>query len=281
MSWLGKVLGGTVGFMMGGPLGAVLGTAVGHQIDKGRDVPEPPMFQPGDRQRVQMAFFTATFSVMGHIAKADGYVSKEEIKLATSVMNRMELSDTLRQTAIKLFTEGKSATFPLNNVLAQFRKECHGRTQLIRMFIEIEMQIAFADGGLKASEERLLLHICQRLGFSRLEYQRVKLTLQAHHRFAGDGGWSGQQKRKRFTSAPNRPALSDAYAVLGVKPTANDAEIKRAYRRLISQHHPDKLVAKGLPEEMMKIANEKTHQIRKAYDQIQNSRGKNKGRRST
>jgi len=274
MSWLGKLFGGTFGFLTGGPLGAILGAALGHQFDQGMEGIEEDHgkdgFQPGSQHRVQMAFFTATFSVMGHIAKADGKVSLEEIEMAKVVMTNMELSEDLRQTAQKLFNEGKSSSFPLDDAVEQLRVECHRRSTLIRMFIEIQLQVAYADGMLDSSEERLLLHICDRLNFSRLQYQGLKSILEAQQRF---GGGYEEFKNKRSVRSV-QPSLEDAYGVLGLRASDTDAEVKRAYRRLISQHHPDKLVAKGLPEEMMKLATEKTQKIRKAYEMIQKSRAK-------
>lgn len=266
MSWLGKIIGGTFGFMMGGPLGAVLGAALGHQFDKGLTGLDNIRLNAGDQHRVQTAFFTATFSVMGHIAKADGQVSKDEIELARAVMARMELDETLKKTAINLFNEGKKADFPLDPALEQFRKECHRRSTLIQMFIEIQLQAAYADGELHAAEESLLLHICERLGFSKYEFQRLKTLIEAQQRFSSSWQQSHPQSRG--------PTLEDAYRSLGVDKSASDAEIKKAYRRLMSQHHPDKLVAKGLPEEMMKIATEKTQEIRKAYETIREARKK-------
>lgn len=258
MSWLGKVVGGAFGFLMGGPLGAILGASVGHQFDEGlQGIDAEEELNPGDQHRVQMAFFTATFSVMGHIAKADGRVTPDEINLAKRVMDELALSGDMRKTAINLFDQGKSTNFPLNDVLDQFRRECHRRTHLIRMFLELQIQAAYADGKLDKAEERVLHVICEHLGFSRFEYERIKLQFQAQQRFYG---YSQQQQ------ASNK--LDDAYAVLGLENTATDAEVKKAYRRLISQHHPDKLVAKGLPEEMMVIAKEKTQKIRKAYETI-------------
>lgn len=272
MSWLGKLFGGTFGFLMGGPLGAILGTALGHHFDQGmeginRD--EQSKFQPGEQHRIQMAFFTATFSVMGHVAKADGKVSQEEIELANTLMTNMELSGKMRETAQKLFAEGKSSRFPLDEALEQFRVECHRRSTLIRMFIEIQLQAAYADGVLDPAEESLLLHICGRLNISRFEYTRLKTILQAQQRFSETGY---DNFRQRTQTKPTKPNVGDAYAVLGLKSSASDTEVKRAYRRLISQHHPDKLVAKGLPEEMMKLATEKTQKIRKAYELIQTNR---------
>jgi len=265
MSWLGKVIGGAFGFLMGGPLGAILGAAVGHHFD--REFAESGQlgadFEPGAQHRVQMAFFSATFSVMGHVAKSDGRVTEAEIDLARSVMNRMELSDALRRTAVRLFNEGKRADFPLADVLSQFRRECQRRYSLIRMFVEIQLEAALADGALQAAEEYLLLHICDQLRFSRFEFHAIKMALEAQMRVAG-GPWRQDGRAARVRR--EEPALEDAYAALGVKPSTSDVEIKRAYRRMMSQHHPDKLVANGLPEEMMKLATEKAQQIRKAYE---------------
>ena len=263
MSWFTTVVGGAFGFLFGGPLGAILGASVGHQFGKGFTGLEAEALNPGDQQRVQMAFFTATFSVLGHIAKADGHVSPEEISLADRVMKEMALTSNMRAMAIDLFQRGKRADFPLDDVLNQFYKECHRRTDLIRMFLEIQLQEAFADGILSFSEERLLLHICGRLRISRFDYERLKIQLQAQQRF---------QRRSSYSrKTPQKTSLQDAYSALGLTPNASKAEVKNAYRRLMSQNHPDKLVAKGLPEEMMRLAKEKTQKISKAYETIQKS----------
>jgi DnaJ like chaperone protein len=262
MSWFSTVVGGAFGFLLGGPLGAILGASVGHQFGKGlTGIEAGETLNPGDQHRVQMAFFTATFSVMGHIAKADGRVSPEEISLANRVMNEMALTSDMRATAINLFQQGKQADFPLDDVLAQFHKECHRRTDLLRMFLEIQLQEAFADGILAASEERLLLHICSQLRISRFDYNRLKIQLQAQQRFQG--------RSSHTKNTPQKTSIQDAYGVLGLTPSASKAEVKKAYRRLMSQNHPDKLVAKGLPEEMMRLAKEKTQKISKAYETIQ------------
>ena len=268
MSWWGKVVGGAFGFMAGGPLGALLGAALGHNLDKGlKGLGKREELGPGDRERVQTAFFTATFSVMGHVAKVDGQVSADEIALAQSVMNEMELAPNLRQTAMRLFTEGKSADFPLDDVLDQFKQECHRRNTLLQMFVEIQIQAAYADGQLAQVEEELLLHICSRLGISKFIYRRLEQMICAERGFNGG-------RRRQGTPAAQPPALSlkDAYAILNVSPDTNDSDVKKAYRRLLSQHHPDKLVAKGLPEEMMKMATRKTHDIRKAYEKVKETR---------
>lgn len=267
MSWLGKFLGGAFGFLLGGPLGAILGASVGHHFDVGIAANDrDERLGSGDQRRVQMAFFTATFSIMGHLAKADGRVSPAEINLAKQVMDNMKLTPNMRETAINLFQQGKSLDFPLEDALTQFRVECHRRTSLMRMFLEIQIQAALADGDLNASEDRLLLNICHHLGIARFEYERIKLQLMAQQRFYrySTGG--------QYQPARDHNKLADAYAVLGVRSSASDSDIKQAYRKLISQHHPDKLVAKGLPEEMMTLAKEKTQQIRKAYETITEAR---------
>ncbi len=260
MSWWGKLVGGTFGFMMGGPLGAVLGAALGHSFDKGLSN-LPGGFTPGQQERIQTAFFTATFSVMGAVAKADGRVTQQEIQLAQALMSQMGLHGEMRRTAQRLFSEGKGADFPLDDVLQQFRKECHGRKTLVRMFIEIQLQAAYADGHLDKAEEQLLLHICDQLGFSVAEFRALERMLQSQRHYTGADA-----------AQAAGPSVEDAYGILGVQSDATDAEVKKAYRRLISQHHPDKLVSKGLPEEMMKVASHKTHEIKQAYDRIKESR---------
>lgn len=265
MSWLGKFFGGAFGFLMGGPLGAILGAAVGHQFDTGMEKMDRGGFNPGDLHRIQMAFFTATFSIMGRVSKADGQVTREEIDLAKRVMDEMRLSGEMRQAAIKLFQQGKDSGFPLDDALNQFRIECHRRTNLLRMFLEIQIQAALADGAIDSEEETMLLHICGRLGISRFDYERIKLQIQAQQRFYN----SGYQQQYRQAARQEKNHLEDAYGVLGLTSSSSEKEVKRAYRRLMSQHHPDKLVAKGLPEEMMTIAKEKTQRIRKAYETIQ------------
>ncbi len=256
MAWWGTLLGGTLGYMFGGPLGALLGAALGRNFDRGITLTdEDAAASLGQQQRVQAAFFTATFSVMGYIAKADGRVTQDEIATAESIMAQMRLDKTQRKAAIRLFNEGKQADFPLNDVLAQFRRECHRRRNLLQMFIEIQIATAMADGTLHTAERAAIAAIGAKLGFNQHDIE---------HLFSlGSGGSSGDS---------GRGSLEQAYAMLDVGPDATDAEIKKAYRRLMSQHHPDKLIAKGLPEEMIKLANEKTGQIRAAYEQVMDAR---------
>ena len=265
MGWWGKIVGGAVGFMAGGPIGAVLGAALGHRLDKGVERGEGGFsevnFGGSSQERIQSVFFTTTFSVMGRIAKADGRVSKAEIDHATRVMERMELTPEMRKTAMNLFEEGKKEDFPLDSVIGQFRKECQRRRNLMQMFLEIEFQAAYADGELSESEAVLLRRIGEMLGFSAIELQAI-----GNRAKVGSGNFRGRAGAGSRQSSQSQ--LEDAYTLLGLPQTASFAEVKKSYRRLMSQHHPDKLVSKGLPEEMIRVAQEKTAEIRKAYEVI-------------
>ena len=276
MAWWGKIVGGAFGLVLGGPLGAVLGAVLGHRFDQGMaSLPDASVgWDPGDQERVQTAFFTATFAIMGHVAKADGRVSTDEIRMAEAVMEEMDLNAAQRRAAIGLFDQGKDATFSLDSMLEQFRRECHGRSTLMRLFLEIQLQAAYADGRCDASEDRVLRHICGQLGFSEFDYLRLRRMIEAQMGLHSERQGQRRQQRGAHRAPKQRaPSIADAYAVLGIEAGATDAEVKKAYRRLRSQHHPDKLVAKGLPEEMMKLAAHKTIEIRQAYEQIKQARG--------
>lgn len=271
MSWWGKVFGGTFGYVLGGPIGALLGAAVGHQFDRGLEIALQKQGGAdafaGDKERVQTVFFTTVFSVMGHLAKIDGRVSEDEIAMARTVMEQMRLDEQQKQFAIDLFQRGKQAEFPLDEILNQFRRECSRRRNLLQMFIEILLHAAYADGVLHQQEKRLLSHICQQLGFSPAEFHMLDNMVRAQRAFHEEAFQQGH----RYQQPPPKPRadrLNEAYAMLGVTASTSDSEIKRAYRRLMSQHHPDKLVAKGLPEEMLKMATQKTQEIKAAYETI-------------
>lgn len=264
MSWWGLLLGGAFGFLLGGPIGALLGAALGQGF--GRTVGALGTGESGGSrlERVQLAFFAAVFGVMGHVAKADGRVTPEEIALANEVMDRLGLDARQRAAARALFNEGRRPEFPLDDVLDQLRLECGRARNVIRMFVEIQVQAAAADRRIDSEEGRILLHVAMRLGFSRADYLEIErlITSGIHAGADADSGMS----------------LEDAYATLGASPDASDAEIKRHYRRQMSRHHPDKLASKGLPEEMMRAATERTQQIRAAWDTVRKSRAGAPGR---
>ena len=142
MSWWGKVVGGTFGFMLGGPLGALMGASLGNYFDGGIEgAKRGPALGLGDTERVQSVFFTTTFALMGYIAKSDGKVTADEIALTEQVIRQMHLGSVQRKVAIKLFNEGKKDGFPVREVLAQFKRECYRRRNLIQMFLSIRTSI--------------------------------------------------------------------------------------------------------------------------------------------
>lgn len=259
MSLLKAVIGGAVGFMVGGPLGAIVGATVAHQL--GNDA--TPDSHADNSSQAQMAFFVASFSVMAHVAKVNGRVCPEAISYANRVITEMNLDASLRATAIDLFNQGKRVDFQLNHVLAEFHRECRQRQDLIHRFVEVQLQTATVDGTLTSKEDALLWHICAQLRVSRFHYQRVKIQLLSQQYF--------YQQQARSPQVRSASSLAEAYKILGLTPAANQTEVKQAYRRLMSQNHPDKLAAKGLSEATMLRAKEKTQQISKAYQTIQKS----------
>lgn len=281
MNWWGKIVGGAFGFSVMGPLGVLLGSAIGHMFDQGIDSLDKDAWTTGNTERVQTAFFTATFSIMGYLAKVDGQVSKDEINMAGHVMDQMQLNPDQRKAAIQLFNQGKNPGFPIDEVLDQFKIECARRSALIQMFIEIQIMTVLADGVYHPEEEAALKSVAEHMGYNAYELKAVMTRVQAAYAWAHEeqpdftqdssysSGSSGQSNRR--TSSHSE--LDYAYSILGVSREASDDEIKKAFRRLMSQHHPDKLVSKGLPEEMMEIAKKKAQEITRAYDTIKKARG--------
>ena len=269
MRWWGKILGGILGYALSETLlGVLIGAFLGHMFDRNVSSKKGGgfTFDPGKQERRQNVFFDTTFSVLGHISKSDGRVSQEEIALAERVMQQMRLSKEQRVAAIELFNQGKQADFDLDQALREFRESIGGKITLIQMFIEIQLQAVYADGTKSSSEARILQKICQALGYPEVLLAQLESMLFASQR-------SRQSYQTNEAYASSSTALEDAYKIIGVSETASDAEVKKAYRKLMSQNHPDKLIAKGLPEEMIEIATNKTQEIQKAYDLIEKSRG--------
>ena len=271
-SWGGKLIVGLLGMLIGGPIGLAIGVLIGHFLDRGVERvqsfnPFRP-YRPGEREEVQEALFSAGFSIMGHLAKADGRVSEQEIGQAEAIMSRMQLNDEQRRRAQEAFRQGKDDDFPLDRTVAEFRQRIRRRRHLVVVFLELLLQTALADGELHAEEERILFRVAAGLGVPESQFRQILNMVLAQARFggAGTGGAGG-------AAGTSRPSLSEAYQVLGVSEEASDQEVKKAYRRLMSEHHPDKLAARGVPDEMIRVSTEKTAEISKAYDMIKEARG--------
>ena len=256
MRWIGKAVGGALGLLVGSYPGMLLGALLGHQFDQGLGDGAS-----GTALRARQIFFEVTFEVMGHIAKIDGRVSEEEIQTARRIMHAMHLTPDQVKQAIDHFTAGKRAEFPMRQRLNDLTSGIGRRSGLARAFVEIQVQAAIGAGEIAQSKRGLLWLVARTLGLNRVELAQIESMLRQRH----GGGAAG---------APgNDVDLSAAYRTLGVAESASDKEVKVAYRRLMNQHHPDKLVSKGLPESMTAVAEERTREIRAAYDRIKRERG--------
>lgn len=251
MQWIGKGIGGLLGAFVAGPVGSLLGVLVGHQWDQAK--------RGGSAREISRLFFETTFEVMGQVAKVDGRVSEDEVRVARRIMQGMRLTDTQVQAAIERFTLGKSRDYPLESRLGALAAQIRGRADLARAFVQIQLQAAIGAGDVGAEKRQALWRVASALGVSRAELAQIEAIVRGFER----GGAAAQ-------SAQN---LEAAYRVLGVTPQASNEEVKTAYRRLMNQHHPDKLVARGLPESMIGVAEQKTHEVRAAYEKIKTQRG--------
>ena len=262
MNWIGKILGAFFGFLFLGPLGLFLGLIIGHFFDKAL---AKNWSSFGTGHGVQQAFFDATFTVMGYVAKADGHVSEREIQIARLMMKRLGLQDERKHAAMRQFNKGKQSDFQLDPALDQLRQHCRHQ-HLLRLFIELQVQIAYADGTPSADVKQILQHINQRLGLGAIDFSHVESMLY--------GQWRQQQSHQHQQSYYQQPraSINEAYTILGITEDASAPEIKKAYRRKMNENHPDKLIAKGLPKEMIELATEKTQQIKAAYEQIKKAR---------
>jgi DnaJ like chaperone protein len=272
LSWWGKLLGGTFGFMIAGPAGALLGTLFGHNFDKSVGRLWGFRSQADEAEGLQVAFFNTTFGVMGCLAKVDGRVSEREIAFAQAMMIHLNLTPEQKKTAMQLFREGKQPAFPLDQVLDEFRRLCRFHSNLVYQFVDIQLNMAYADGPPNASERNLLMHICDYLGFPHWQFETLEAVLRGRH--SRQGYWQGGSRESgQERSSSKTMTVDEAYAILAVKREASDDEIKMAYRRLLNRYHPDKLAAKGLSTEAMERANEQTRQVKAAYDRLKQARG--------
>lgn len=283
MQFIGKIIGFILGYkFLGGFFGGLLGLIIGHWGDKKLyELGSVSSGVFGKALTRQSLFMQTTFAVLGHISKAKGRVTENDIQLARQLMANMKLDANNQQLAQKAFNLGKEANFPLRQVMQEFREACGQRRDLLRFFVEVQMQAALQDGNLDGNEQQILFTIAETLGMSRLQFEQMIAMVAAAQRFRSgyyhyEQGSSQQGQYQGNYGGYQRssgPSLKDAYSVLGVSESDDQTTVKRAYRKLMNEHHPDKLVAKGLPPEMMEVAKEKAQQIQAAYDLICKSKG--------
>ncbi|GAB3343742.1 MULTISPECIES: co-chaperone DjlA [Chromohalobacter] len=252
------LIGAGLGFMFGKLPGLIIGALLGYWVARRlvRRVVISKLSQ------MQGQFLDSTFAVMGCVCKADGHVSGDELRVVEALFERLRLNEEQRERAKAAFERGKADDFDLDAELATVRRVTGGQRALLQVFLQVQLSAIAADGELHPAEHDMLLRVARGLGCSEAEIEQIEAMLRGGQQQAGGGATSQQ-------------ALTDAYRVLGVESDASDAELKRAYRRLMSQNHPDKLAGKGLPESMREMAETRTQEISNAYDLIKKSREAN------
>lgn len=281
MSIYGKIIGALLGLVFLKLPGLIIGLFVGHMFDisYAKDFSNrggfARFFSSREGIQSQAVFFHALFSSLGHICKADGKVTPDEIAIASALMANMNLrGDTLRE-AQQAFRDGKEKDFKLSPMLDDFKLHCHGRRDILQMFLEILISAACADGRISEQELKVLEKVARSLRFSQKDLHFLISTFEAGQRFTSSGRQrrnAGGHYNKRETTYSSTHSLQDAYKILGVSHTNDDKTIKRAYKKQMSQHHPDKLSAKGLPKEALELAKSKTQNIQAAYELIKQRR---------
>lgn len=214
----------------------------------------------------QTVFFETVFTLMGKLAKADGHVSETEIKHVENFMTQLKMSTDNRKQAIQYFSTGKQNDFDIKPLIGRFNQVNADSKNMRQILMVYLVRVAIADGQMHEAESTLLRDIALQLGYSEQAFAQLLAMLQGQDQFAGGQYHSGAGGASANYTSPN--ALDAAYQALGVDKSATDAEIKKAYRRLIREYHPDKLTGQGLPEEMILEATERTKEIQAAYDLI-------------
>jgi DnaJ like chaperone protein len=254
----GKLLGVLLGWVLfRNLLGAALGFALGHAWDEGWLRPSPPAMAGGE-------VIEPLFALAGSVAKANGRVSEAEIGATERLMQRMRLDPDQRQRAISSFNRGKHEQFDLDAAAIALRDWNVRRGDQRLIALEVLAEIGAADGALAAAAEARLARIARIL---QVPGAALEWVLRRYRDRGAAGARAGTGRAPVRTSGP------DPYVVLGVEASATDGEVRRAYRRLIAKHHPDKLQSRGASPEMIRVAEERAREINAAYEQLRSLRG--------
>jgi DnaJ like chaperone protein len=266
MSWKGMFFGALAGFLITQRVwGAVIGAVVGHMFDQSLNIGSSGAANGSSSLSISEEFFRSTFELMGHVAKSDGRVTEAEIDAARQLMQELKLGPLETNMAIECFRTGKSSAYNAELGVERLREACGQRYDLLRAFVELQLRAALAGNGISPPARSILMRVAERLGMSGLEFAYMEASLRARRRNDGPGGAG------RPTTGAG--SLAQCYAELEIDSKTTDQEVTKAYRRQMSRHHPDKLVANGLPESMAQMAKEKTQRIQEAYEGIRAARG--------
>jgi DnaJ like chaperone protein len=251
MGIIGKIVGGTIGFALGGPLGAVFGAVFGHAFDSDNTaLQENPRPEPSVLEETQLAFFVGTFSMLAKLAKADGRVGQEEIDTIESfAIKELGLTPSSREVAFNIFRAALNSPASFEDFAMQFYSHFRNQPQMIEMMIDILLRVAAADGAIHLAEETLILSAARIFHFDQNRLNQLK---------------------SRYMASSEK-----YYAVLGCNRQDPDETIKRRYRHLVQTYHPDKIAAKGLPDEFTQLAQDKFREIQEAYETIKKERKMN------
>jgi DnaJ like chaperone protein len=237
MSIWGKIGGAAAGMLVGGPLGAALGVVAGHYL-----FDRTLVMDGGDPG---VAFTIAMIALAAKMAKADGVVTEAEIEAFDRIFR---VPPEERPTVRRFFDLARQDTAGYEAYAAQIARMYADHPALLEDILDGLFEIAAADGALHPNEGAFLERVADIFGFSPGEFRRIRAS--------------------HFL-----PDAADPYVVLGVTYEADNDEIKRTYYRLVRENHPDSLIARGVPEEFIKIANDKLAAINGAYDKILKERG--------
>lgn len=265
MSILGKLIGGALGVLLfKGWIGLFIGLLLGHMFDRGRALTQrmrAPAMGP--------AFIDPLFAFAGALAKSDGRVSEVEIAATEALMTRLGLDSDSRRIAVERFNAGKQPDFDAEVAIAALRDWCRGRGDLAIVVLDPLLDLIYAEGPLVEAKLDLVRKLCAALGVS--EHTFVWLAaIKGYAATPGSRGYGPGRPGSR-QAPPTRPSEIDPYAVLGIDRGASEADIKQAYRKLMSQHHPDKLG--DVPLELKRRAEQRAVEINAAYESIKSQRG--------
>ncbi|MGF6711594.1 DnaJ like chaperone protein [Luteibacter sp. W1I16] len=263
MNFTGTLIGAVLGMWLTHNLfGALVGGALGFMFDASRQ-------QQRRRTPTQGGYVAPLFALIGAVAKADGRVSEREIAIAERLMARMGLDQEARRVAIDAFNEGKQPEFNATAVIDELRQWVGHRRDHAFPVIDVVIETVLAEGNPSPEKMAILRQLAFALRVSDMELMAL-MAMKGYAWNAGAsgrsyGGGGGYTPPQRNTQGP------DPYAILGIQRDADDRAIKRAYRKLISEHHPDRLG--DLPDDMRRRAEARASEINAAYERIKAERG--------
>jgi DnaJ like chaperone protein len=250
----GKIIGTLAGFATKQPLLGVVGLLLGHQFDRGYE----SWFDPHTEKKAGGLgddYVRPLFRAMGHLAKADGQVTEDEIRAARNVMHRLGLAPAQASRAIAWFDEGKQPNFGLRPEIRKLRNGPGRRSEFRSAFVRMLLEVSLAKGRVRSAERAALWTICRELDISRVELAQLEAIVRAQKGFRQSPAGDADSARVRA-----------AYATLGVDSSASNEEIKKAYRRMMNRNHPDKLAGSEAGGDALTAAAARTREIRRAWE---------------